>query len=104
MEDGNLVSLGQAAFGGFMLSMMNLYEDSKKPKNRRVTKDFLYWVFFAFWPIAGAGLSYIYMASGYDIRGLLAFTTGLTAPMLVQTMMEKVVAPSSPDEGGSIEE
>ena len=94
MESALLEPLLQASFGGFMLNMMNLFEDSKKPKNRRTTKDGLYWVFFVFWPIAGAGLAYIFISSGYHIDGLLAFTTGLTAPMVVQTMMKKFGSPN----------
>lgn len=79
----------QAALGGFMLNMMNLYQDSKRPKSRRVIKDTLYWILFIFWPCAGAGLAYIYMSSGYDIKGWLSFTTGLTAPTALQTLIDK---------------
>jgi len=38
----------QAGIGGFMLNMMNLYQESKIPKADRVSKDSLYWVFFFF--------------------------------------------------------
>ena len=79
----------QAAIGGFMLNMMNLYQESKKAKADRVPKDTLYWLFFAFWPIAGALLAYIYTASGYDIKGWLAFTTGLTVPTTIQSIIDK---------------
>lgn len=84
-----IAPLCQAALGGFMLNMMNLYDDYKKPKSRRVIKDALYWTMFFFWPAAGSILAYIYTASGYKINGMLAFTTGLTAPTVLQTMMEK---------------
>ncbi len=104
MDDMQWSPLLHAAFGGFMLNMMTLYEVSKKPKNRRANKDALYWVFFFFWPMAGAGLAYIYMESGYNIKGLLAFTTGLTAPMLIQTMMEKVVSPTIEPMTDNVEE
>jgi hypothetical protein len=82
----------QAALGGFMLNMMNIYQDSKRPKNQRVIKDGIYWTLFLFWPLAGAALAYIYMSSGYDIKGWLAFTTGLTAPTALQTIIDKGVS------------
>lgn len=84
----------QAGIGGFILNMMNLYQDSKRPQNERVIKDTIYWILFAFWPLAGATLAYIYMASGYDIKGWLAFTTGLTAPTVLQTIIDKGVTPT----------
>lgn len=84
----------QAAIGGFMLNMMIRYQDSKRSINQRTIKDTLYWVLFFFWPLAGAGLAYIYMSSGYDIKGWLAFTTGLTAPTVLQTIIDKGVTPT----------
>ena len=48
---------------------------------------------FCFWPFAGGFLAYICLASGYKINGMLAFTTGLTAPTALQTLMSKAVAP-----------
>ncbi|PCH66970.1 MAG: hypothetical protein COC06_11985 [Bacteroidales bacterium] len=81
----------QAGIGGFMLNMMNLYQESKIPKADRVPKDALYWVFFVFWPLAGAFLAYIYLSSGYIINGWLAFTTGLTVPTTIQAVIDKGV-------------
>jgi len=86
--------LVQAGLGGFILNMMNIYEDSKRPQNQRIIKDSVYWILFVFWPLAGATLAYIYMASGYDIKGWLAFTTGLTAPTVLQTVTDKGVTPT----------
>jgi len=45
-EHIDLVNLIVAGAGGFVLNMMNLWEDSKKPKPERVQKDLLYCVFF----------------------------------------------------------
>jgi len=86
----------QAGIGGFMLNMMNLYQESKIPKADRVSKDSLYWVFFLFWPIAGGLLAYIYISSGYDIKGWLAFTTGLTVPTTIQSIIDKGTASKIP--------
>jgi hypothetical protein len=48
--------LVHAALGGFILSFMNLYEDSRKPKNQRLDKDALWWLFFSFGRQQGACL------------------------------------------------
>jgi hypothetical protein len=72
--------LFQAALGGIVLSIINLWEDYQKPKSRRVVKDRLYVFFFFVWPAIGVILAYVYVASGYKIDGMLAFTLGLTAP------------------------
>jgi hypothetical protein len=69
-----------AGAGGFVLNMVNLWEDSKKAKAERVPKDTLYWIFFLFWPIAGAGLAWLYALDGSSLRPLLAFSIGLSAP------------------------
>jgi hypothetical protein len=95
----------QAGIGGFMLNMMNLYQESKIPKADRIPKDSLYWVFFIFWPIAGAILAYIYISSGYEIKGWLAFTTGLTVPTTIQAIIDKGTNATIPiPKNGDIEE
>ena len=86
----------QAGIGGFMLNMMNLYQESKIPKSDRISKDGLYWVFFIFWPLAGAFLAYVYLSSGYEINGWLAFTTGLTVPTTVQSLIDKGTSSPAP--------
>lgn len=86
-----------AGVGGFVLNMVNLLEDSKKPKGERVPKDVLYWIFFAFWPLAGAGLAWLYALDGSSLRPLLAFSVGLSAPATIQAMVTKAAAnPGAP--------
>ena len=85
-----------AGIGGFVLNMSNLWEDSKKSKPERVPKDFLYWVFFFFWPIAGAGLAWIYALDGSTLRPLLAFSIGLSAPTTIQAMVTKAAIQPGP--------
>lgn len=96
-----LASLGPALFqagaGGIILSVMNLYEDSRKAVSDRVPKDGYFWLFFVFWPLAGAFLAYIYVASGYKIDGMLAFTLGLSAPTTIQSLMQKAVTSRPPN-------
>lgn len=105
MMDLPIEPLIQAGIGGFMLNMMNLYHESKIPKNDRVPKDSLYWIFFGFWPLAGAFLAYIYVSSGYQITGWLAFTTGLTVPTTLQTIIDKGTASHLPiQDDGDVEQ
>ena len=84
-----------AGAGGFVLNMVNLWEDSKKSQPERVPKDFLYWLFFAFWPLVGGGLAWLYALDGSSLRPLLAFSVGLSAPATIQGMIAKS-APLSP--------
>ena len=85
-----------AAIGGFVLSMMNLWEDSKRDKPKRVPKDLLFWLFFFFWPVAGGGLSWLYFLDGSTLRPLLAFSIGLTAPSTIQTMINRAAKTNGP--------
>jgi hypothetical protein len=85
-----------AGVGGFVLNMVNLWEDSKKPKAERVPKDVLYWVFFVFWPLAGAGLAWLYALDGSSLRPLLAFSIGLSAPTTIQAMVAKAAIRTGP--------
>lgn len=97
METSGIVqTMALAGFGGFMLNMMNLWEDSKKQKSERVPKDFLYWVFFISWPLIGAALSYIYHLDGSILRPFLAFSLGLAAPTTIKSLMSTAVQPSGP--------
>ena len=77
-----------AALGGFMLNMMNLYQDLNRPKNLRTVKDSLYWVMFTFWPAAGAILAFVYLLDGSTLRPILSFTVGITAPTTLQAMLQ----------------
>jgi hypothetical protein len=85
--------------GGFVLNMVNLWEDSKKPKVEQVPKDFLYWIFFLFWPFAGAGLAGLYVLDGSTLRPLLAFSIGLSAPATIQAMITKATAQTGQPRG-----
>ena len=81
------ISLGIAGFGGFMINVMNLWEDSKKLKSDRVPKDALYWRFFIGWPFIAAALAYIYILDGSNLRPSLAFSVGLGAPATLRAIM-----------------
>jgi len=101
MDGLPITAIAQGCAGGFILSVMNLVQDSKRPKVDRTTKDFLYCFLFIAWPVIGGFLVYIYAASGYKLDGLLAFTTGLTAPTTITSLMAK----TTPDRlSGSVEQ
>ena len=89
-------SVGIAAFGGLMLNVMNLWEDSKKLKSDRVPKDALYWMFFAGWPVFGGALCYIYLLDGSTLRPLLSFSVGLSAPATIKSLMSTAISPTGP--------
>ncbi len=91
------------ALGGFMLNMMNLYQDQKRPKNKRTNKDSLYWVMFVFWPVAGAILAFVYLLDGSILRPVLAFTIGITAPTTLQAMLQTSNSVKS-EEGSGVED
>lgn len=88
-----------AGAGGFILNMFNLWEDSKKRKSERIRKDNLYWLFFVFWPLAGAGLAWLYILDGSSLRPLLAFSIGLSAPATIQAMVAKAAISTGPPSG-----
>ena len=93
---GTIQSVGIAAFGGLMLNVMNLWEDSKKLKSDRVPKDTLYWIFFAAWPVVGGALSYIYLLDGSTLRPFLSFSVGLSAPATIKSLMSTAISPAGP--------
>ena len=92
-----------AALGGFMLNMMNLYQDQKRPKSMRPDRDTLYWVMFLFWPTAGGILAFVYLLDGSVIKPMLAFTMGITAPTTLQAML-RASTPEVEDSETGIEE
>lgn len=85
-----------AGAGGFVWNMMDLWEDGKKPPDKRVPKDLRYWIFFAFWPCAGAALAWLYILDGSTLRPLLAFSIGLSISSTLQSMVAKATAVPSP--------
>jgi len=88
-----------AATGGFFLNMLNLHQDSRRKKIDRTTKDILYFCMFLFWPIAGGVLGYIYVESGNTINSILAFHIGISAPTILQSLVDKAASPPSAPDG-----
>ncbi|MBV1904675.1 MAG: hypothetical protein KUG75_01250 [Pseudomonadales bacterium] len=93
-----------AALGGFVLNMMNLYQDQQRPKNQRTEKDVLYWVMFSFWPLAGGMLAFVYLLDGSTLRPILSFTVGITAPTTLQAMLQVTLDNNGVVEGDDVED
>lgn len=87
MNDIEIISFGIA--GGLVHNMLNLYKEIKLDKKQRCKKDFLYWIFFMFWPLAGGLINYLYITDGCILKAWPAFTTGLTAPTFLQALISK---------------
>lgn len=88
-----------AGFGGLMLNVMALWDDSKKEKPDRAPRDLLFWFFMFAWPAIGGALAYIYLLDGSTLRPSLAFSVGLGAPTTIRTLMSTAVQPSGPPKG-----
>jgi hypothetical protein len=93
---GDLQTIAIAAFGGLLLNIVPLWEDTKKAKSDRAPKDVLYWMFYIIWPLVGAGLAYIYLLDGSKLRPFLALSVGLGAPTTLRSLISAAAHPSQP--------
>jgi hypothetical protein len=96
IENQLFLTVGVAALGGFCLSFINLWEDSKKGKAERVPKDVLYWSFWIIWPLIGALLSFVYYLDGSTLRPFASFTLGIGAPATLKALMNTASLPNAP--------
>lgn len=76
-----------SAFGGLLINVLNLWEDTKKIKADRVPKDLPYFMFWVIWPIVGGVLSYVYLREGSELTPFLALSIGVGAPTTIKSMM-----------------
>lgn len=90
-------SITIAAFGGLALSLHNLYEDSQRPKSKRVDKDVMFVFFFIIWPFIGAGLCFLTLLEGSTLKPVLAFSIGLAAPTTLKAMAKSTTAQDTLD-------
>ncbi|WP_373990612.1 hypothetical protein [Duganella sp. BuS-21] len=86
-----------AGAGGFVWNMVDLWEDGKKPRDKRTPKDLRYWTFFIFWPCSGAALAWLYILDGSTLRPLLSFSIGLSISSTLQAMVAKALPVPPPD-------
>lgn len=77
------------AVGGLMVNVFNLLEISHLPKLERPDfKDWLYWLPYLVWPLAGGFLVHLYIESKMTIMPLIAFNLGLSAPLTIKAMTQ----------------
>jgi peptidoglycan/LPS O-acetylase OafA/YrhL len=93
---GDVQTVVIAAFGGLLLNVVPLWEDTKKPKSDRAPKDLLYWMFYIIWPLVGGALAYLYIIDGSKLRPFLALSVGLGAPTTLRSLMSAAGQPSQP--------
>jgi bacteriorhodopsin len=74
-----------AAGGSLAINLLNFVEALNLPKDTRPNfSEFTYWVPFMVFPILGGFVSYVYMASDYDIKPVLALQLGASAPLILR--------------------
>lgn len=74
-----------AAVGGLAVNLLNLAEAANLPSDRRPNfKDPLYWISFPIGAALGAFVGYVYLASGFDIKPVLALHVGASSPLVLR--------------------
>ena len=90
----SLVCIGAVA--GVVVQLLNLAELPNIPKNERPDlRDPVYWIPYVVGPLVGGFATYVYIASEYDIKPLLALQIGSSAPLLLRAMASTI--PSGPN-------
>jgi len=80
-----------ACAGGLLINLVDLVELQTVP--RASWPDFknpLYWFPFMLWPCIGGLLAYAYLAGSNELSPILALNVGLSAPLTIKAMAEKV--------------
>ncbi|OGL42890.1 MAG: hypothetical protein A2042_01965 [Candidatus Schekmanbacteria bacterium GWA2_38_11] len=85
-----------AACGGFAYNVVPLLELWKTPKESRPDfGELLYWLPYIAWPFLAGFLLYLYESPELKLSKLLAFHIGVSAPLVIRTMIQ--VLPVTPD-------
>jgi hypothetical protein len=80
-----------AAGGSLAVNLLNLLEALNLPKDRRpIFRDLAYWVPYIIYPILGAFVAYVYLASGFEIKPVLALQVGASAPLILRAAANAV--------------
>jgi len=81
----NIPVLVIAAVGGLTINLLNLLEAANLPKDRRPNfKDPLYWASFPIGAALGAFVAYVYLASDFDMKPILALHVGASSPLVLR--------------------
>ena len=80
-----------AAAGGLILNLVNLLEIPNLSEERRPDlSDCLYWLHFLVWPACAIVLVLAYEKSGFELKPLLALNIGLSAPLIIRSMIGSI--------------
>ena len=87
--DWTLILIGGGA--AFAIQLLNLAELQNVPPDRRPDLgDPLYWIPFLVAPILGAFVCYLYLASEFTMKPILAAQTGASAPLILRAMASAI--------------
>ncbi|MGZ3240089.1 MAG: hypothetical protein ACXWJK_06810 [Burkholderiaceae bacterium] len=90
-----------AATGALAIDLLKLAEIRNLPKQERPDlKEIWYWIPFLVLPFLGAGLAYVYLMSGIELKPLLAVNIGISAPLIIRTMASTAPHISKPIDPG----
>lgn len=96
--DYSLVCL--AAVGASLVNLLNLGEAYNLPPEERPNfKDPLYWLSYPIAAAIGAFVAYVYLASGFEFKALLAVHVGASSPLIVRAMASAVPQAITPPPG-----
>ena len=81
-----------AAFGALATKLL-AFSDACELGKRWVlrARSFTYWLPFFIRPVVGAGLAVTYMMSGNDLSPIVAVNVGISAPLILQAMVDRKV-------------
>ena len=89
-----------SACGGLAANLVGLMEIARLPRPLRPNmRDPFFWLPFFIWPVLGAGLGYLYVSSGIDLKPILALNVGASAPLIIKSMIVTPKNPINPGQG-----
>jgi len=96
--DYSLVVL--AGVGASLVNLLNLGEAYNLPPEERPNfKEPLYWLSYLIASGIGTFVAYIYLASGFEFKALLAVHLGASSPLIVRAMVFAVPQTITPPPG-----
>jgi hypothetical protein len=80
-----------AAIGAIAINLLNLAEAHNLPPEERPNfKDILYWLSYVITGLIGAFVAYVYLASGFEFKALLAVHLGASSPLIIRAMASAI--------------
>lgn len=80
-----------AGVGAIAINLLTLAEaHNLPPEDRPNLKEPLYWVSYVIAGALGAFVAYVYLASGFQFKPLLAVHLGASSPLIIRAMASAV--------------